>query len=284
MSESAFIILNGEMVEESKARISPVNRGMMYGDGCFETFKSYQGRFLEFGLHFDRLSGGLAYLGIDNIFTRESLEGQVIRLLEKTSFSQTEAIIRIQCWREGSRGYQTSSQKMGWMIQAHELKQNPEPIKLKVADTRCIPSQALDRQYKLSNGLNFIKAAQEATSGNYDDVLMLTVKGDISETTSANIFWLHGSTVFTPSVDCDLLPGITRKLIIECLRSNDISLEEEKFSLEHLRQAEAVFCCNSVHEIQHVKSLNENTFGTEHPLVKKIMILFEEYKLQLLKA
>ncbi|MEX2362388.1 MAG: aminotransferase class IV, partial [Balneolaceae bacterium] len=198
------------------------------------------------------------------------------------NLDQKEALIRIQCWREGGRGYKPVSSKMSWMIQAEEIKNSYEPLKLITAETRCIPSQALERGFKLSNGLNYIKAAQEAQNRNADDALMLTMTDFISETTSANIFWLHDEAVFTPSEKCDLLPGITRKLVADVLLRNDVKLEKGEFSIAHIRQAEAAFCCNSVREIQEVASIDEKDMEIGHPLVKKIMVLFEKYKFELL--
>lgn len=284
MKNLAFLILNGELVKESEARISPVNRGMMYGDGCFETFKSYKGKFLCWEDHFERLSGGLKYLDIENHFTSDSLKKETIRLLEKNKLSQVDALIRVQCWREGIRGYKSASTKMSWMIQTGEVQSNIPSVKLTLAETRCIPSVALDRRYKLSNGLNFIKATQEAKLKNTDDALMLTIEGLISESTSANVFWIHGGNVFTASEECDLLPGITRKVLMEIMQRNGISIQTGKFSIDHFRHAEAAFCCNSVQEIQVIKYLDNIAFEKDHPLVKKIMVLFDTHKLHLLKA
>ena len=88
--------------------------------------------------------------------------------------------------------------KAHWMIQASEYESNKKELKLAVAQTRCIPSEALERKYKLSNGLNYVKAAQEAARSSCDDALMLTVDGEVSETTSANIFWVNEGKIFTP--------------------------------------------------------------------------------------
>ncbi|MEX2364473.1 MAG: aminotransferase class IV, partial [Balneolaceae bacterium] len=79
MTESPSIILNGTLVSEIEAKVSPLNRGMMYGDGCFETLKSYRRKFLEWNLHFQRLSESLEYLGIENDFTNTGLKEEISR-------------------------------------------------------------------------------------------------------------------------------------------------------------------------------------------------------------
>jgi branched-subunit amino acid aminotransferase/4-amino-4-deoxychorismate lyase len=280
MTDPVHIILNGELVEEQEARVSPLNRGMMYGDGCFETMRYYAGSFLRWNRHFQRLQDGLEYIGIDPAFTAEELMEQVLSLLEANRLAETEAMIRIQCWREGGRGYITDSKRMGWMIQAGKPVSNASPLKLTVAKTRCIPSAALRRKYKLSNGLNYIKAAQEASQRQCDDSLMLTIEDMISETTSANIFWVKDEVIYTPSVKCDLLPGVTREVMIEVIEDLGIKLEEGEFGLDEINKAEAVFCTNSLIEIKEVGTLDNHIFETDHPMLMKLKTGFEQRKVQ----
>jgi branched-subunit amino acid aminotransferase/4-amino-4-deoxychorismate lyase len=278
MTSNTYIILNGEIVEEENALVSPVNRGMMYGDGCFETMKSYSGKFLGWDMHFDRLEAGLTYLNIDLPFNSDQLKAQIQNLLTPNELSHKETMIRLQCWREGGRGYHTDSSSAGWMIQASEISIKEKVVQLTLAKTRCIPSEALERKYKLSNGLNYIQAAQEAKRKSCDDALMLTMCDKISETTSANIFWVKDGQVFTPAIDCDLLPGVTRSLTIELIQSLDIPLEEGVYNVEDIQEAEAVICTNSIKEITEVNALDGIHYKLGHPVVMKIVAGFEQYK------
>jgi len=284
MKNQDAVILNGELVQENQAVVSPFNRGMMYGDGCFETIRSYSGKFLGWEMRFDRLKGGLDYLDIDIPFTSQELEEQILSLLDKNKLSKVDAMIRLQCWRKGGQGYTPSSSKADWMIQASSLSKNENPIDLVLAETRCIPSEALERKYKLSNGLNYIKAAQEARRKSGDDALMLTVKGKISETTSANIFWIMGDKVFTPAAECDLLPGVTRSIVIDVIQSLGIGFEEGVYDLEAIEEAEVVFCTNSLKEISVVQRLDEQIFEVSHPLTQKIETGFKQFKEKELQA
>ncbi|MEX2605421.1 MAG: aminotransferase class IV [Gracilimonas sp.] len=292
MSKPAYIILNGMLIQESEARISPLNRGLMYGDGCFETFRSYAGKFLGWELHFERLSDGLDYLEIQAPFSSTELKSQVLQVLEKNDLTEKEAMIRFQCWRVGERGYATSSRKMNWLIQSSEIQSKKTPLRLLLAKTRCIPSVALDRKYKLSNGLNYIKAAQEAMNAGCDDSLMLTINNKISETTVANLFWIKEGKIFTPSVKCDLLPGVTRELVIQVMNRADIELEVGEFEWSDLKQAETLFCTNSLIEILEVASISQLmgergdsaneiiNFNTDHSKLKKLKNAFQEFKIE----
>lgn len=280
MSDPRYIILNGEITEEQEARVSPLNRGMMYGDGCFDTMRYYAGSFLRWDRHFQRLEDGLEYLAINPAFTADELMEQILKLIGANQLTENEAMVRIQCWRKGGRGYATDSTDMGWMIQTGEAIPDATPLKLTVAETRCIPSAALQRKYKLSNGLNYIKAAQEASLRQCNDSLMLTVDDVISESTTSNIFWVKGDTVYTPSIECDLLPGVTRELMLEVISTSGIHIEEGEFGLEEIQKAETVFCTNSLIEVKEVSSLDDNIFDTDHPMVMKLKARFEQQKVK----
>lgn len=280
MNSTMKLILNGDIMKESEAMISPHNRGMMYGDGCFETLRTYSGNFLGWDTHFERLKAGLEYLEIKPDLSSNEFKQHIMKLIDVNGLSGEDVMIRIQCWRKGERGYKTDSSQMEWMIQTSGITPDITPMKLTLAETCCIPSEALDRKYKLSNGLNYIKAAQEANAALCDDALMLTVHNKISETTSANIFWVKEDEVYTPDVDCDILPGVTRGIVKEVIRSLGIELREGKFNFSEIREAEAVFVTNSLVEIKEILSLDDIIFEIEHPLVMKIKVGFERYKVQ----
>lgn len=278
MSNNPIMILNGAFVAEKNAAISPVNRGMMYGDGCFETIRLYAGKLLGWQSHFDRLKAGLQYLEMEVNFSADDLRESISKLVDKNQFSDKDTMVRIQCWRSGGRGYNPTSTQTNWMAQISEISISSEPMELTVANTRCIPHEALQRRYKLTNGLNYIKAAQEADARKADDALMLTIDEQISETTSANIFWIKGGAVFTPHEDCDLLPGVTRSIMMNICERLTISLKKGSFSLSDLQDAEAVFCTNSLIEIREVSSVDKMKFEIGHPITKKIKAGFEAYK------
>ncbi|MDR9415856.1 MAG: aminotransferase class IV [Gracilimonas sp.] len=280
MNIESTMILNGEFIAEAEAKVSPANRGLMYGDGCFETMRLYQGAFLEWHKHIDRLKAGFNYLGLDFSFDDKVLKNSIVKLAEMNHLLDKDAMIRMQFWRGGERGYMTTSDQVHWMVQISDISLESDYINLIVADTRCIPSIALDRKYKLSNGLNYVIAAQEARKKEVNDALMLTTDMKISETTSANIFWVRDNTVFTPDVNCDLLPGVTRDLILKICEENLIPFKEGEFFLDEILKADAVFCTNSLIEIQPVISIDSTNFNINHILVQDLISHFEKFRLE----
>lgn len=276
---SSFVNINGTLIPEEEASLPATSRAISYGDGCFETFVSYKGKFLHFEDHFSRLQSGLKYLEMNLDLTIDQLKSEVQKLLEENVIEDEDYVIRIQCFREGSSGYFDISDRSGFIISNRSIPERSGSIKLKTVSIPTIPSIALERKVKLSNSINYIKAAQEAKKKGGDDALMLTVGSKISETTISNIFWVKGNQVFTPSVNCDLLPGVTRSILTELIiLDSELQLIEGAFGLEDIYSAEAVFCTNSVMEMKSVSSVDDHLYKTEHSVFEKLKDDFKVYK------
>lgn len=274
-----FININGALIPEEEASLPATSRAVSYGDGCFETLVSYKSKFLHFEDHFARLQSGLKYLEMNLDLTIDQLKSEIRKLLEENELEYEDSVIRIQCYREGSSGYFDISDRSGFIISTRSIPERSESFKLRTVSVRAIPTTALDRKVKLSNSINYIKAAQEAKKKGGDDALMLTVNSKISETTISNIFWIKGNQVFTPSVNCDLLPGVTRSILIELIdQDSELELIEGAFGLEEIYISEAVFCTNSVMEMKSVSGVDDHLYKTEHSLFEKLKNDFKVYK------
>ena len=278
-----FVCFNGQVLPNKEVQVSPLNRGMMYGDGFFETFKAYSGRFLDVSANYDQLHDAAFYLNMFPRLTLAAFRTHILDLLKANMLIEKQAVIRFQCWRKGERGYNTDSTDCNWIISTMENENKQlAPLKLITAATPSIPTKALDRKKKISNGINYICAAHEASKKNADDALMLTVEDFISETTISNVFWGMGNTIYTPSKECDLLPGITRNIILNMLFNSGYKVIVGEFTINEIKSAEFVFTTNSVSEIRSVKSLDDIYFNTNHKEIIKICSLFELEKNKML--
>ena len=273
------LVYNGQIIPEEEILVSPLNRGMMYGDGCFDTIRSYAGKFLRLEEHFNRLLKACDYLRIDIRFGFKGFKFKILELLDMDNVLEEQAIVRIQCWRDGGRGYSLDSSEAHWITSHSPLGSIQEAIRLATVQTRAIPSKALYRAVKLSNGLNYIQAAKAAKNYGADDGLMLNIRDKVSETTTSNIFWVKRDKIFTPSEKCDILPGITRQLAINIISEwKDYSLVEGEFDLSEIKKGEAVFCTNSIREIQAIEYLDDIRFQVSHPVIVQLRVDFQKYK------
>jgi branched-subunit amino acid aminotransferase/4-amino-4-deoxychorismate lyase len=271
---------NGAVVTETEARVSASSRAAMYGDGCFETLLAASGKFVCWTEHIDRLHAGMKYLGIQKIASLEpaALKKSVLRLIEINRLESIDSKVRIQVWRSGISGMDDPlEQEATAHISVKPAMAGREPLRLIVAKTRRVPAAALDTRFKLSNYLNYILACREAIAEDADDALMLTVSGNVSESSVANIFWLKNGVVYTPSLLCDPLHGITRMLTIRHLKSEGRDVVEGEFVPSDLEGADAVWVCNSVRIWQPVKSIGRMEFTVSAAQYRSMHDAFKTY-------
>jgi branched-subunit amino acid aminotransferase/4-amino-4-deoxychorismate lyase len=269
-----WLIYDGKITRADQPVVPVVSRGLMYGDGVFDTLRAYRGNTLLLEQHITRLHSGMEMLGMESPNDLEIgiLRKELWKLLEKQQLLHTDAIVRLQVWRDGQRGYHPQGKSdIHYSITVSACPDNFTTPTLATVDQRRIPSQSMPSTAKFTNGINYILAAQSATDKGGDDALMQTVDGFVSETTIANVFWVKGDTIYTPDEECDLIPGITRKIILDILEENNRwKSRQGKYSLDHLYDADAVWICNSVREVLAVKQIDDQDFEVDHPAIEQL--------------
>ena len=273
-------IFDDQLVPANQPLLPIGSRSVMYGDGCFDTFRSHEGDFFRLRDHWARFTRACNFLSLNlgTEFDFSHLKSLLVLLMKENGLMQADAWYRIQAWRKGERGYQPGTDDAHVNIQCGTLSATDKlkPLTMLTAETRRIPRAALNPDYKLTNGLNYILAAREAKQAGRDEALMLTIDDWVSEATSANIFWIDGDQIYTPSKKCDLLPGIMRDTLMTIITKNDVlTLQEGCFQRSDVAQAEALFLCNSVKGIQPVRTVDEYRFDPKH---NTIAMLNEELK------
>jgi len=281
----SYLYLQNSIIRTSEANIPAISRGAVYGDGCFETLKSYQGKYLALDKHIDRLNAGMQYLGITA--PKESTEGRfayiIQDLLERNQLLDSEARIRIQIWRTGPLGYPTPSFSDAiLLVNTFSIGNILPPSSLHLVQTRRIPNACLPSHLKLSNGLNYILAQREAAEIGNGEALMCSINGHISETSMANIFWIRDGVLETPALECDVLPGITRQLIIDAAKAI-IPVAEVTVTPDVLQQAECVFTSNSLRELHPITSVDDNQYDVHAPSARRLLEVWQEYRNDMLQ-
>jgi len=291
MSNTEVILFDGKFVRADESIVGSSSRGLMYGEGVFETFRTYSGHTFYLDDHLQRMQSGIDLLGMDcpKALSPENFRPLVYQLLDHLNLLHEDAVVRLQLWREGTRGYlPDSGSETHFMMTASPCPKAFDNPRLATVECRRIPNEALPSRHKFSNGINYILAARQADQQGADDALMETIDGFLSETTIANIFWAKGRQVFTPAENCDLLPGITRRIIIDIINQKpEWTLNEGAFERDALRDADVIWICNSVREMLTVRSVDQMEYSTDHPLFRELQRSFGKFKkehLQLLNT
>lgn len=278
------VSLNGSITDKDEAVNAAESDGLYYGAGCFETFKSYKGKFLHLDRHLRRLNDAVTYLtGVEeNFFSEERLRSELAKLMHTNGLTNVKSKVRIQISLSGRYGYAQPDSKVSQLmtlITTDEIQDKIiAPIRLASVETTVVPASCRPTHLKLSNMLHYRQAAIEAKAKGADDALMLTVHGEVAETSIANIFWENNRTVFTPSAKCDILPGITRSIILGLVNEMGVVVEQGEYSSSDIEHATQIWICNSVKGSVWVSSLNSRQYPTDTKLRDRLLEKFEQYK------
>jgi branched-chain amino acid aminotransferase len=250
-----YIFINNNFYLESEAKISVKDRGFRFGDGVFETLSFDNGEIYRWDLHKKRLDAGLNAIKIE--YNSENLHSNIIKTFERNGLKSGSARVAITRG-EGSRGYLPTNEKPCNVVieVAEKLNISKKPVKICLSNIKKIPAECLPVSYKISQGLNSTLARMEAVEKGFFDCLMLNTKGLVAECSSSNIFWRVGNKIYTPSLECDILNGVMRQVVIEKLDNNsDYKLVECKAKPKALRKADEVFITNSSFKILPVEQI-----------------------------
>lgn len=253
------ISLNGVLIDQDAARIDPMDRGLLLGDGVFETIAVRNGNVRRLPAHLARLRLGAAVLDIPLAQTDEQLRALVVETL--TASALTEAVVRITLTRgPGGRGIVAPTEpKPTLMISCAPRPAPAEPARVIIAqDTRRNEFSPL-AQIKSLNYLDNIIARQQAKAQNADDALLLNTAGRVAESTVANIFVLVNGGLITPPISEGALPGVMRAETIKLARA-----EEHPVTIDMLGQASEIFLTNAL-GIRPVIKIGDHTVGDGEP-------------------
>ncbi|MGD0282146.1 MAG: aminodeoxychorismate lyase [Dissulfurispiraceae bacterium] len=260
-----FVYLNNSIVPAAEARISVFDHGFLYGDGIYETMRVYDGVVFLIDEHLKRLHRSASLIGLDIPRSDDEIRGAVYETLLANGVS--DAYVRLTISRgQGEVGLDPDlCKEPTFIIIAEKFRNYPRSyyengIHLKIASVRRNLKEALNPQIKSLNFLNNILAKIEAKQADAHEAIMLNASGHLAEGTVSNIFFLKNSILQTPSVQCGILDGITRGMVIDLASRNAIPVKEGEFTPEELYGASEVFITNSTMEIMPVSSVDEVRF------------------------
>ena len=250
--------LNGELAKVSEARISPLDRGLLYGDGLFETMRAYGGVIFRLAAHVERLLQAAKALGFPFALDAAMLAEACQEVVGANDL--TDAYVRLTITRGvgGLPGELDASREPTILAIAREYHGYPSELyergmNAAVASVRRNASSVLSRVKSLNYLDNALARAQAAERG-ADEALLLDSESKVVEGSASNLFIVPrvgraSSPTLTPPVSAGVLPGITRECILELCAELDIDSAEESFTLDALLAAEEAFLTNSLMEV-----------------------------------
>ena len=261
-----WVYLNDRFVQKEHARVSVFDHGFLYGDGAYETLRVYQGRVLLWERHLARLHRSCELIGLDLSIADEGWLPIFGELLIRNKIQN--AGLRVTISRgEGELGIDPrlcvcpTVVVMAKPVVEYTDQQREQGMTLHLASIRRNPELAQSPQIKAISFMNNILAKQEAVRVGADDALMLNMEGELTECTTSNIFFVKNQRLCTPAVECGILKGITRDVVMELAEEKGLRVEEGRYRMEQLFQAEECFLTNTGIEIMSVSKIGDCQIG-----------------------
>ncbi len=275
------INLNGDIQQE--AFISVLDHGFLFGDSVYEVISTHQGRLCFVQEHLKRLRNSARAISL----VIPLADDAIIREIEKTveAAANLESYIRIIVTRGvGEIDIDPEScTRPNVLIFVKPARLYPEEnyshgINVALVSVKRNPKEALNPGIKTGNYLNNVLAKVEARQAGAADALMLNPTGQLTECTTSNFFFVRDQRLMTPSLDCGILSGITREVVLRLARENGVLVEEGEWPPEILQDAEEAFITGTVKRVMPVTSLDSRPIGEGKPgpITKMMIRLYED--------
>jgi branched-chain amino acid aminotransferase len=271
--------VNGEIRPAAEAVVPVYDHGFVYGEGVYETLRTYNRVPFLYDRHMRRLRASAGYLRLGVPYTDAALRGWIDDTV-RAAGELDEAYIRILHTR-------------GVGELTYDLNATPTPsLVIIVKPVEEPPARVLDRGITISlvsvmrnhpasvnpviksnNLLNNALAMQEANRTGAEEGLMCNYRGELSECSQSNFFMVRGGIVLTPKSQAGLLEGITRAFLFEVGRDVGIEVRDETLFPKDTEAAEEAFITSTTREISPVTRIDERVVGagTPGPITLKML-------------
>ncbi len=280
--DELIIYINGEFLPDSRATISSLDHGLMYGDGCFDAWCGRNGFIYQLDAHLDRLYRSVEGLKIRNLkMPKAEMREKIIETVYRNSL--VDFYIKVLVTRGISPHPVIDPRKCGEasvVIYARPTQYEVTPekldagIRIKVLALRKLSHEGLEPQIKSLNYLNNVLGKLEAWDAGYDEGMFLDDRGYACECPGFNISAIKGNTLFTPSRG--ILVGITRGAVMEMARDAGMDVETGFYTVFDFTSADEVMMTNTVAGIAPVTNIDGWPIGDGKP-GKRTMAFQEQY-------
>lgn len=279
MSRDGYVFLNGRMVEAKRATVSVYDRGLMYGDGLFETMRGYKGRAFAIEEHFHRLRTSADILGlpIPNLDWRKV----IAELLLKNGLQRQDTWVRLTITRGPAepRVLPPDIAKPTTMIMVRPLDRDIARHQKRGVKVSLLPfsRHGFVPEHKSINYLPAVVGKVLASyHGAYEGIF---VRADhvLTEGTTTSVFVVRDKTLFT-APQGGILPGVTRGLVMDLARAHGIQALEREITTTDLRLADEAFLTSSMIELVPIVHVDEAPLakGKPGPITTRLQKLYAE--------
>ena len=276
------VFLNGKWLPLAQANISPLDRGFLFGDGCYEIIPIYHKKIFRLDDHIRRLNYSLQSLQIESNYTSQQWIALFTQLVDFVDDDVFKAYIYLQVSRGvGSKRDHTIGEDFSPTIFSY-VEHTDFPVDSALPreiSVRLLEDFRWHRgDIKAISLLGSVMARKQAMDDGYDDCIFYR-DGEIVETSASNLFIVENGVVKTPPLSNLLLGGITRLVVLELLKKHNILFSVEAISLEQLHNASEVWLTSSIKELVPITRIDGKPVANAQvgPVLPKIWQHWQQY-------
>jgi branched-chain amino acid aminotransferase len=276
---NGYVFLNDRLVESETAQINVDDAGLLHGVGLFETMRAYWGKLFRVEDHLERLYTSAKVLGIEIAHKPEDLADWLETLLEANGLKKARLRLTVTRGRLSAAADQMQSTLFAT---AAEMDGYPEEFYEKgmtviVSSQRQNPTDPL-AGHKTINYFGRLLGLQEAQQQRAGEALWFTTDGRLAEGCISNVFVVRDKELLTPPVDTPVLPGVTRKVVLELAETEGMAWAERPLTAEDMKAAREILLTNSIMELMPVCRIGREAVGDDRPgpVYRKLHGLYRE--------
>jgi branched-chain amino acid aminotransferase len=253
------VYLNGRLVQRSRATISALDYGFLYGFGLFETMRAYKGKVFRMDKHLSRLATSAKML--DLFIDEMELKDAAMNTIRANKLGNARVRITVSPGEGAINADPHTCRKSTVLVMAEKYIPYTEQVyrdgfRAIISSFRR-NSQSLLSGLKSTSYLMSVMAKQEARLDGADEAICLNEKGLLAEASMSNIFIVAGGILRTPGLESGILPGITRQVVLELAYQMGINCFEGDIELDDLYKAEETFLTSSLLEVMPLTGVND---------------------------
>ncbi len=262
----SIVYLNGDFMPMREARISPMDRGFLFGDGIYEVVPSYDGRLVGFAPHMDRMQDGLDAIEIQLRVDQDEWRGIANELIERNGGGNLGIYYHVSRGADTKR-HHAYPEGVAPTVYAFAFEIPPAPLPDKSAATPYTVTTAEDLRWRRCNIkstalLGNVMHYQDSHAQGHYETLLYNTDRELTEAAACNVYVVKNGIVATPLLDHQKLPGITRLMLLEILRRDgSIPVQERVVTLDELEDADEVWLSSSSKEIAPVIEIDGRAVG-----------------------
>ena len=269
---SATVNVNGRITGERDAVVSVFDHGLLYGEGIYETLRTYDSRLFLFDRHMRRLRNSARMIVLDLPFSDDDMASRIRETMTASDLEGAEAYIRVLVTRGvGELTYDPLATPVPSIIIIVKPQVDPTPdeyergVRVVIVDVVRNHPETVNPMIKSNNLLNSALGAQEAIRRGGFEGIMRNYRGELSECTTANLFVVKGGAALTPPLESGLLPGITREFLFEVGKEAGIDVREQVLRDDDLFSADEAFLTSTTREAVPIVTVDDRTIGSGRP-------------------